>query len=185
MAEIVFAGFGGQGVMSMGMMVAYAGMIEEKNVSWIPSYGPEMRGGTANCAVVVTSDEIGSPIVTDPDVVVAMNLPSMTKFESKLKKGGILIYNSSLIEREEGRDDITVIGVPANEIANELGNSRVANMVVMGALLAKTGVASNESVKAALRKVLPAHRHDLLPVNEQAMERGSEYAEADESSNNL
>lgn len=179
MAEIVFAGFGGQGVMSMGMMVAYAGMIEEKNVSWIPSYGPEMRGGTANCAVVVTSDEIGSPIVTDPDVVVAMNLPSMTKFESKLKKGGILIYNSSLIEREEGRDDITVIGVPANEIANELGNSRVANMVVMGALLAKTGVASNESVKAALRKVLPAHRHDLLPVNEQAMERGSEYANKD------
>jgi len=179
MAEIVFAGFGGQGVMSMGMMVAYAGMIEEKNVSWIPSYGPEMRGGTANCAVVVTSDEIGSPIVTDPDVVVAMNLPSMTKFESKLKKGGILIYNSSLIEREEGRDDITVIGVPANEIANELGNSRVANMVVMGALLAKTGVASNESVKAALRKVLPAHRHDLLPVNEQAMERGSEYVSKD------
>lgn len=179
MAELIFAGFGGQGVMSMGMMFAYAGMLEEKNVSWIPSYGPEMRGGTANCAVVVTADEIGSPLVTDPDVVVAMNLPSMLKFEPKLKKGGLLIYNSSLIEREEGREDITVVGIPANEIATELGNSRVANMVVMGALLAKTGVAKPESIKAALRKVLPAHRHDLLPVNEQAMERGAEYASKD------
>ncbi|MGI6364815.1 MAG: 2-oxoacid:acceptor oxidoreductase family protein [Bacillota bacterium] len=179
MAELIFAGFGGQGVMSMGMMLAYAGMLEEKNVSWIPSYGPEMRGGTANCAVVVTADEIGSPLVTDPDVVVAMNLPSMLKFEPKLKKGGLLIYNSSLIEREEGREDITVVGIPANEIATELGNSRVANMVVMGALLAKTGVAKPESIKAALRKVLPAHRHDLLPVNEQAMERGAEYASKD------
>lgn len=179
MAELIFAGFGGQGVMSMGMMLAYAGMLEEKNVSWIPSYGPEMRGGTANCAVVVTADEIGSPLVTDPDVVVAMNLPSMLKFEPKLKKGGLLIYNSSLIEREEGREDITVVGIPANEIATELGNSRVANMVVMGALLAKTGVAKPESIRAALRKVLPAHRHDLLPVNEQAMERGAEYASKD------
>ncbi|HOB35033.1 MAG: 2-oxoacid:ferredoxin oxidoreductase subunit gamma [Firmicutes bacterium] len=179
MAEMIFAGFGGQGVMSMGMMLAYAGMLEGKNVSWIPSYGPEMRGGTANCAVVVTSDEIGSPFVTDPDVVVAMNLPSMDKFEPRLKKGGLLIYNSSLIEREGGRDDIEVIGIPANEIASELGNSRVANMVVMGALLAKTGVAKPESVKDALRKVLPAHRHDLLPVNEQAMERGAEYVSKD------
>lgn len=175
MAEMIFAGFGGQGVMSMGMMVAYAGMIEEKNVSWIPSYGPEMRGGTANCAVVVTSDEIGSPIITEPDVVVAMNLPSMTKFEPMLKPGGMLIYNSSLIEREEGRDDITVIGVPANQLATELGNSRVANMVVMGTLLAKTEVVSTESIKKALRQVLPQHRHDLLGVNEDAIQRGAEF----------
>lgn len=176
MAEIILAGFGGQGVMSMGQMLAYAGMIEEKNVSWIPSYGPEMRGGTANCAVVVTSGEVGSPIVTEPDVVVAMNLPSMLKFEPILKPGGILIYNSSLIEREDGRDDITVIAVPGNEVAGELGNSRVANMVVMGALLAKTNVVTEDSIKAALRKVLPSHRHDLLDVNESAMERGAEYA---------
>jgi len=175
MAEMIFAGFGGQGVMSMGMMVAYAGMIEEKNVSWIPSYGPEMRGGTANCAVVVTADEIGSPIITEPDVVVAMNLPSMTKFESMLKPGGMLIYNSSLIEREGGRDDITVIGVPANDLASELGNTRVANMIVMGALLAKTKVVSSESIKQALRQVLPSHRHDLLGINEEAMKRGAEY----------
>jgi 2-oxoglutarate ferredoxin oxidoreductase subunit gamma len=176
MAEMIFAGFGGQGVMSMGMMVAYAGMIEEKNVSWIPSYGPEMRGGTANCAVVVTADEIGSPIITEPDVVVAMNLPSMTKFEPMLKPGGMLIYNSSLIEREEGRDDITVIGVPANQLATELGNSRVANMVVMGTLLAKTEVVGTESIKKALRQVLPPHRHDLLGVNEDAIQRGAEFS---------
>lgn len=179
MAEMIFAGFGGQGVMSMGMMVAYAGMIEEKNVSWIPSYGPEMRGGTANCAVVVTPDEIGSPIITEPEIVVAMNLPSLNKFEPSLKPGGLLIYNSSLIQREEGREDITVIAVPANDIAGELGNSRVANMVIMGALLAKTEVVSIDSIKAALRQVLPAHRHDLLDVNEEAMERGSEYATRD------
>lgn len=179
MAEIILAGFGGQGVMSMGQMLAYAGMIEEKNVSWIPSYGPEMRGGTANCAVVVTAGEIGSPIVTEPDVVIAMNLPSMDKFESKLKPGGILIYNSSLIDREGGRDDIIVIAVPANEVANELGNSRIANMVIMGTLLAKTNVVSTDSIKAALRKVLPSHRHDLLEVNENAMERGAEYASKD------
>lgn len=176
MAEMIFAGFGGQGVMSMGMMVAYAGMIEEKNVSWIPSYGPEMRGGTANCAVVVTAEEIGSPIITEPDVVVAMNLPSMNKFEPMLKPGGLLIYNSSLIEREGGRDDITVIGVPANQLATELGNSRVANMVVMGALLAKTKVVGTESIKKALRQVLPSHRHDLLGINEEAIQRGAEYA---------
>ncbi|HOC05687.1 MAG: 2-oxoacid:acceptor oxidoreductase family protein [Bacillota bacterium] len=176
MAEMIFAGFGGQGVMSMGMMVAYAGMIEEKNVSWIPSYGPEMRGGTANCAVVVTAEEIGSPIITEPDVVVAMNLPSMNKFEPMLKPGGLLIYNSSLIEREGGRDDITVIGVPANQLATELGNSRVANMIVMGALLAKTKVVGTESIKKALRQVLPSHRHDLLGINEEAIQRGAEYA---------
>lgn len=178
-AEMIFAGFGGQGVMSMGMMVTYAGMLEDKNVSWIPSYGPEMRGGTANCGVVVTSEAIGSPIITEPDVVVAMNLPSLTKFEPALKPGGILIYNSSLIERDGGRDDITVIAVPANDLANELGNTRVANMVVMGTLLAKTKIVSEKSIKEALRKVLPAHRHDLLGVNEAAMQRGAEHIKLD------
>lgn len=177
MAEIIFAGFGGQGVMSMGMMVTYAGMLEEKNVSWIPSYGPEMRGGTANCGVVVTAEEIGSPIITEPDVVIAMNLPSLTKFEPLLKSGGLLIYNSSLIDREGGRDDITVIGVPANELAAELGNTRVANMVVMGTLLAQTRIVGAPAIKEALRKVLPAHRHDLIGVNEEAMERGAQYAQ--------
>lgn len=175
MAEIILAGFGGQGVMSLGQMLTYAGMLEQKQVSWIPSYGPEMRGGTANCAVVVTSEEIGSPVVVEPDIVVAMNLPSMDKFEPMLKPGGILFYNTSLIEREPARDDIKAIGIPANDIANELGNSRVANMVVMGALLAETGVVNTDSIKEALQKVLPSHRHDLLEVNHQAMERGKEY----------
>ncbi|MTI94858.1 MAG: 2-oxoacid:ferredoxin oxidoreductase subunit gamma [Firmicutes bacterium] len=176
MAELILAGFGGQGVMSMGQMLTYAGMIEGKEVSWIPSYGPEMRGGTANCAVVISDEQIGSPVVTEPDIVIAMNLPSMDKFEPMLKSGGILIYNSSLIERSVSRDDITVIPVPANEVAGELGNSRVANMVIMGTLLSKASLVSKEGILEALRKVLPSHRHDLLTVNEQALERGAEYA---------
>ena len=177
--EIIIAGFGGQGVMSMGKTLTEAGLKEGYEVSWVPSYGPEMRGGTANCAVVVTPEEIGSPIITEPDVVVAMNLPSLTKFEPTLKAGGTLIYNSSLIQREGGREDITVIAVPANDLANELGNTRVANMVVMGTLLAQTKIVNQDSIQEALRKVLPAHRHDLLGVNEQAMVRGAEYAKLD------
>jgi 2-oxoglutarate ferredoxin oxidoreductase subunit gamma len=179
MAGIILAGFGGQGVMSMGQMLVYAGMLDGKHVSWIPSYGPEMRGGTANCSVVISDEEIGSPLVTQPEVVVAMNAPSVDKFEATIKKGGILFYNSSLIERDSFRDDITVIGVPGNEIAIELGNSRIANMVLMGTLLAKTKVVKRESVVEALKKVLPDHRHDLLAVNETAMERGAEYAVKD------
>ncbi len=176
MAELILAGFGGQGVMSMGQMLAYAGMLEQKKVSWIPSYGPEMRGGTANCAVVITDEEIGSPVVVEPDVVVAMNLPSMDKFEPVIKPGGVLLYNSSLIERKVVRDDIIVLAIPANEIANELGNTRVANMVMMGALLAQTGIVSVESIKKGLKQVLPSHRQDLIEVNQQAMERGSKLA---------
>ena len=176
MAELILAGFGGQGVMSMGQMLAYAGMLEQKKVSWIPSYGPEMRGGTANCAVVITDEEIGSPVVVDPDVVVAMNLPSMDKFEPTIKPGGVLLYNSSLIERKPARDDITVLAIPANEVANELGNTRVANMVMMGALLTQTGVVTVESIHKSLKQVLPSHRQDLLEVNQQAMERGSKLA---------
>ncbi len=176
MAELILAGFGGQGVMSMGQMLAYAGMLEQKKVSWIPSYGPEMRGGTANCAVVITDEEIGSPVVVEPDVVVAMNLPSMDKFESTIKPGGVLLYNSSLIDRKPARDDITVLAIPANEVANELGNTRVANMVMMGALLTQTGVVKVDSIHKGLEQVLPSHRQDLLEVNKQAMERGSKLA---------
>lgn len=176
MAELILAGFGGQGVMSMGQMLAYAGMLEQKKVSWIPSYGPEMRGGTANCAVVITDEEIGSPVVVEPDVVVAMNLPSMDKFESTIKPGGVLLYNSSLIDRKPARDDITVLAIPANEVANELGNTRVANMVMMGALLSQVNVVTVESIHKGLEQVLPSHRQDLLEVNKQAMERGSKLA---------
>ncbi|QNO16185.1 2-oxoacid:acceptor oxidoreductase family protein [Alkalicella caledoniensis] len=176
MIDMILAGFGGQGVMSMGQLVAYSGMIEGKEVSWMPSYGPEMRGGTANCTVVVSEDPIGSPVVVEPQVVVAMNLPSLDKFESMVKPGGVLIINSSLINRTSERDDITVIEVPANEIANELGNARVANMVVLGTVIGQTNVVTKESVIESLKKVLPEHRHNLIPMNESAIDKGAAYA---------
>ncbi|SES62529.1 2-oxoacid:acceptor oxidoreductase family protein [Anaerobranca gottschalkii] len=175
MLDMILAGFGGQGVMSMGQLIAYAGMLEGKEVSWMPSYGPEMRGGTANCTVVVSEEPIGSPVVTEPQVVVAMNLPSLDKFESMVKPGGVLIINSSLINRSCQREDITVIEVPANEIANELGNLKVANMVVLGTLIAQTKVVSKESIIESLKKVLPEHRHNLIPMNEEALNRGAAF----------
>jgi len=167
------AGFGGQGVMSMGQLLAYSGMLEGKNVSWLPSYGPEMRGGTANCNVIVSDDEIGSPIVTEATAVIAMNLPSLDKFEHSVMPGGTLIINSSLIERKCSRTDIDVFYIPANEIADELGNNRVANMVMLGAYLKKTGIVKPESVIESLRKVLGPSKEHLIPVNEEALKRGS------------
>ncbi len=170
------AGFGGQGVMLMGQILTYAGMIEDKRVTWMPSYGPEMRGGTANCTVIISDQEVGSPVVTNPDVVVAMNLPSMDKFEKLLAPGGTLIYNSTLINRAPVRQDIKAIAVPASEVAQSLGNVRVANMVALGALLEATGAVLDESISAALTKALPAHRHDLLPLNRQAIDLGRGFA---------
>lgn len=175
MLDMILAGFGGQGVMSMGQLIAYSGMIEGKEVSWMPSYGPEMRGGTANCTVVVSEEAIGSPVVVEPQVVVAMNLPSLDKFESMVKPGGVLIINSSLINRTCERDDITVIEVPANEIANELGNGKVANMVILGTLIAQTKVVTQQSVIESLKKVLPEHRHNLIPMNESALNKGAGF----------
>jgi len=170
--EIILAGFGGQGVMLMGQILTYAGMIENKHVSWMPSYGPEMRGGTANCTVVISDAPVGSPLVTRPSIVVAMNRPSLDKFEPSVKPGGVLLYNSSLIEQPPVRTDIEVVAVPANDLANELGSDRVANMVVLGALLAKAEVVPMEAIHKALRKALPPHRHNLLPLNEEALARG-------------
>lgn len=176
MLDMILAGFGGQGVMSMGQLVAYSGMLEGKEVSWMPSYGPEMRGGTANCTVVVSEDPIGSPVVVEPQIVVAMNLPSLDKFESMVKPGGVLIINSSLINRSCERDDITVIEVPANQIANDLGNSKVANMVILGTVIAQTKVVDQDSVIESLKKVLPEHRHNLIPMNKEALDKGAAYA---------
>jgi 2-oxoglutarate ferredoxin oxidoreductase subunit gamma len=173
--EVVMAGFGGQGVMLMGQLLTYSGMVEGKEVSWMPSYGPEMRGGTANCTVVLSEDAVGSPVVTNPSAVIAMNLPSMDKFEPLVKEGGLLIYNSSLIDREPIRKDIRTIAVPANEVAEKLGNTRVANMVMLGTLIAATNMVGLDSVEAALKKALPAHRQELLPLNIQAIEMGKSY----------
>jgi 2-oxoglutarate ferredoxin oxidoreductase subunit gamma len=175
MFEAIFAGFGGQGVLLMGQLIAYSGMYEGKNVSWVPSYGPEMRGGTANCSVVVSEEAIGSPVFTEPNVLVAMNRPSLEKFEATLKPGGLLFYNSSLIEIQPKRTDITVIAVPANDLATELGNSRVANMVVMGAIIKKTGIVTVDTAMHVLtEKVLTGRKEKLIPVNRAAFDKGME-----------
>lgn len=173
--KIIMAGFGGQGVMSMGQLLTYAGMIEEKQVSWLPAYGPEMRGGTANCSVIVSDSMVGSPIITkDATCAIVMNLPSMLKFENNLVPGGKLLINSSLVDREPSRSDIEVHKVAANEIAAKVGNPKVANMVMLGAYLALTGVVSTESVVETLKKVYGAGKEHFIPLNQKALEEGAE-----------
>ncbi|MEW6242766.1 MAG: 2-oxoacid:acceptor oxidoreductase family protein [Bacillota bacterium] len=173
--QVIMAGFGGQGVMLMGTLLAYAGMLEGKFVSWIPSYGPEMRGGTANCMVVVSDVEVASPVVTEPNCVIVMNRPSLDKFERVLVPGGLLIINSSLISKEAERKDIRVLRVPCNDEATAVGSAKVANMVALGAYLAATGAVSIESVEKSLKKALPERRHDLIPMNMEALRRGAAY----------
>ena len=173
--EMIFAGFGGQGVMLMGQLVAYAAMNEGRHVSWFPSYGPEMRGGTANCAVVVSDEPVGSPVVSEPTALVAMNKPSLARFRPGVRPGGVVIYNSTLIDEAPRRDDVAMVAVPATEIAGELGEVRAANMVALGALLARTSVVDPADVLAALAKALPRRRQDLLPLNRAALERGRDY----------
>ncbi len=175
MMEFQLAGFGGQGIMVMGQVMCYAGLESEgKHVSWFPSYGAEMRGGTANCAVVISDEEIGSPVIGKPDVIVVMNNPSLLKFEKDVKPGGHLFVNSTLVDRKPTRDDINIINIPANEIAGELGSGRVANMVILGALVEKTGIVKMDSVKKALEAHLPKRHHRLLPMNYDALEKGAE-----------
>jgi 2-oxoglutarate ferredoxin oxidoreductase subunit gamma len=172
--EIIIAGFGGQGIMLMGQMMTYAGMLENKQVSWIPSYGPEMRGGTANCSIIISDDPIGAPIVTEPTAVIAMNLPSVEKFESVIQPDGVLIVNSSLVEYTPTRTDISVYQIPANNIAEELGNSRVANMVILGALVTAIGIVQSESVIKAFAQIF-VKKPELLPINKQAILSGAQY----------
>lgn len=172
--KIILAGFGGQGVMSAGQLLTYAGMLENKQVSWLPSYGPEMRGGAANCSVMVSDSPVGSPIITnDATSAIIMNLPSLDKFENDVAKDGILLVNSSLIERKVEREDVTAHYVPANEIANELGNSRVANMVMLGAFLEATKAVETDSVLEAFKKVYGPRKEHLVPLNKEALERGA------------
>ena len=170
--EMIFAGFGGQGVMLMGQILAYAGMMEGQQVSWFPAYGPEMRGGTANCSIIIGDEPVGTPIVTEPAVVVAMNLPSLDKFEPHLIAGGTLLINSSLIERPPHRTDVKVLLVPCNDIAKELGNPKVANMVMVGAIVAASGVVKIESVLQVLAKKIFKNKPEVMKLNEQAIRRG-------------
>lgn len=153
--EILFAGFGGQGVLSMGMTLAYAGMIEGKEVSWMPSYGPEMRGGTANCIVIISDKQVSSPIVTKFDAVVALNQPSVDKFEKSVKKNGIMMYDSDSVIHQPSRTDLTLIPVAADRLASEMKNTKVKNMVLLGSFLGIMEIVSIASVVDALKRVLP------------------------------
>jgi 2-oxoglutarate ferredoxin oxidoreductase subunit gamma len=175
--KIICAGFGGQGVMSMGRLIAYTGMQEGQEVSWLPSYGPEMRGGTANCHVIVSGTPIGSPIISkDATAVLAMNFPSVTKFQQELSAGGLLLYNSSLIEEVEFRQDVRALAVPANAVAQEAGNPKAANMVMLGAYLSARELFSLDSVLEALKKVFGPAKSHFIPANEAALRRGMEIA---------
>jgi len=174
--EIIIAGFGGQGVLFAGQVLAYAAMDLGKEVTWIPSYGPEMRGGTANCTVVIGDEEIGSPLVEFPPAAIVLNLPSYDKYEAFIQKGGVLVVNASMVDRGSTRDDITTIFVHANEIAEEIGDRKLTNMVTVGALLACLPELSIEALEAALKAHLPARHHKLLPSNYAALRKGYEVA---------
>ncbi|MCL4530070.1 MAG: 2-oxoacid:acceptor oxidoreductase family protein [Chloroflexi bacterium] len=169
--------FGGQGVLFSGQVVAYAAMDAGKEVTWIPSYGPEMRGGTANCTVVIADDEIGSPLVKNPPLGIALNLPSFDKYEDMLQKGGTLVVNKSMVDRGPKRDDIRVILVPCNEIAEEIGDRKLTNMVAVGALLSALPEITLKDVEKALAAHLPERHRNLLPKNYEALKRGFEAAQ--------
>jgi 2-oxoglutarate ferredoxin oxidoreductase subunit gamma len=177
--EIIISGFGGQGALFAGQLLAYAALDAGRHVTWIPSYGPEMRGGTAHCTVIVSDDEIGSPLVRHPAAVIAMNLPSFDKYAPLVAPGGVLVVNTSLINRAVARADLRVVLVPANDIADELGSARLANMVLTGALVAATEVLPLEAMHRALAAHLPARHHALLDANREALRRGAALAEAE------
>jgi len=173
--EFLFSGFGGQGILFAGKFIAYKGMVDNKQVSWLPSYGPEMRGGTASCSVIVSDTPVGSPIVSEPDVLVAMNLPSLDRFEKSVKSGGIIFLDSSLIERKVAREDVTVYAVPATKMASDNGFPTLANMVLIGKILKVLEDYGEASVSAALAKVISAKHADMLEVNRRAMQLGADY----------
>jgi len=175
--EIIIAGFGGQGVLFGGQVVAFAAMDAGKEVTWIPSYGPEMRGGTANCTVVIADNEIGSPLVKNPPLAIALNLPSFDKYEEALAPGGTLIVNQSMVDRGAKREDINVILVQCNEIAEEIGDKKLLNMVAIGAMLTVLHEITLKDVQKALEGHLPERHKHLLPKNFEALRRGFETAQ--------
>lgn len=172
--ELIVAGFGGQGVLSMGMTLAYAGMIEGKEISWMPSYGPEMRGGTANCITILSDNKISSPILSVFDTAIVLNQPSMDKFAPRIKPGGLLLYESGTILHQSTRADIDIVGIEATSEALKLKNARTMNMIMLGAYLYLRNVVEIDSVLAALKKVLPEKYHYTIPLNQKALERGEE-----------
>ncbi len=176
MKQFIFAGFGGQGMLLIGKFLAMACMLDGKHVSWLPSYGPEMRGGTANCSVTVSDEPVGSPLVDMADCIVAMNRPSLDKFESKVKPGGILVINSSIIDRKAERDDIKVVYCDAQRIAEEIKNPKGANVAILGALMAAEPIVSDELMSEAIRIELGERKAKFLPGNMKALEAGKAAA---------
>ncbi len=172
--SFLIAGFGGQGLLFAGKYLAIKGMMEGKEISWLPSYGPEMRGGTASCSVIVSDEPVGSPIIDHPDVLMVMNLPSLDKYESTVQPGGMIFLDSSLIERKVTREDVKVFYVPATKMAAE-NNMSLANMILTGKILKELGEYDDEAVKAALNKVVSAKHPEMLDVNLKALELGRDY----------
>jgi len=173
--EIIISGFGGQGALFAGQLLTYTGMDEGWQVTWIPSYGPEMRGGTAHCIVIISDDNIGSPIISQPTVAVVMNPPSMDKYEPLVKPGGLLVANSTLVRARSSRDDIEAVYIPANELAAELGNVKMANVVLLGALLGTREIVPLDSVKRTFDTHIPERRKHIIEPNKRALDRGVAY----------
>ena len=171
--EIVVSGFGGQGVLFTGQLLSYTAMDLDLEVTWFPSYGPEMRGGTANCTVIIADEEIGAPVVQHPTIAVAMNIPSLDKYESVVKTGGLLVVDTSMVNHSVTREDIQVLELPATEIAEALGSKKMTNMVLLGALLKKFPVVPVEAVKKSLKAHLPSRHHKLLDLNMKALDAGA------------
>ena len=173
--QMLLSGFGGQGILFAGKFLAYKGLMDGKQVSWLPSYGPEMRGGTASCSVIISDEPVGSPIVSTPDILVAMNLPSLDKYESSVAPGGIIFADSTLIERKAVRDDVTVYYVPATKLASDNGMPTLANMILMGKVLKVIGEFDSDSIDATLSKVISAKRADMKAVNCKALQLGADF----------
>lgn len=173
--NILIAGFGGQGVLFAGKCLAYNGLTEGKQVSWLPSYGPEMRGGTASCSVILSDSPVGSPIVSNPNVLIALNLPSLDKYEPMAVPGAKIFVESSLIDRKVERDDVDAFYIPATKMATELGAPTLANMVILGKMIKETGVVGFDAVENGLKKVIPARKADMLEINLKALKAGYDF----------
>ncbi len=173
--QILLAGFGGQGILFSGKFLAYDGLIEDRQVSWLPSYGPEMRGGTCNCSVILSDTQIGSPIVANPNILIAMNLPSLDKFEADAVPGAKIFVDSSLIDRKVNRDDVEAYYIPATKLASDEGLTGLANMIMIGYMIKKAGVMPYENVEKVMAKVVPAKKQTMLALNIKAVELGYNF----------
>jgi 2-oxoglutarate ferredoxin oxidoreductase subunit gamma len=174
-AQTLIAGFGGQGVLFAGKFLAFKGLVEDKEVSWLPSYGPEMRGGTASCGVILSDEPVGSPIVSNPDILIVMNLPSLDKYENDAVAGGKIFVDSTLVARKVQRTDVDAYYIPATQMAKDLGFPNLANMILLGKMIKEAGIVSMDGMREALSHVIPPKKADMLEVNMKAIEAGYNY----------